>query len=46
MPVNDQEFKDALKLWASGVTVVTAQTDSLGLKGMTATSFSSVSMDP
>lgn len=46
MPVNDQEFKNALKLWASGVTVVTAQTDSLGLKGMTATSFSSVSMDP
>ncbi len=46
MPVNDQEFKDALKLWASGVTVVTAQTESLGLKGMTATSFSSVSMDP
>ena len=46
MSVNDQEFKNALKLWASGVTVVTAQTDSLGLKGMTATSFSSVSMDP
>jgi len=46
MPVNDQEFKNALKLWASGVTVVTAQTESLGLKGMTATSFSSVSMDP
>jgi len=46
MSVNDQEFKNALKLWASGVTVVTAQTESLGLKGMTATSFSSVSMDP
>ena len=46
MPVNDQEFKNALKLWASGVTVVTAQTESVGLKGMTATSFSSVSMDP
>jgi len=46
MPVNDQEFKNALKLWASGVTVVTAQTESLGLKGMTATSFSSVSMEP
>lgn len=46
MAVNDQEFKNALKLWASGVTVVTAQTESLGLKGMTATSFSSVSMEP
>ncbi len=46
MAVNDQEFKDALKLWASGVTVVTAKTESLGLKGMTATSFSSVSLDP
>lgn len=46
MPVNDQEFKNALKLWASGVTVVTAKTEDLGLKGMTATSFSSVSMDP
>ncbi len=46
MSVNDQEFKNALKLWASGVTVVTAQTENLGLKGMTATSFTSVSMDP
>jgi len=46
MPVNDQEFKNALKLWASGVTVVTAKTEKLGLKGMTATSFSSVSMEP
>jgi len=46
MSVNDQDLKNALKLWASGVTVVTAKTESLGLKGMTATSFSSVSMDP
>ncbi len=46
MSVNDQDFKNALKLWASGVTVVTAKTEKLGLKGMTATSFSSVSMEP
>ncbi len=46
MSVNNQEFKNALKLWASGVTVITAQTENLGLKGMTATSFTSVSMDP
>lgn len=46
MPVNEQDFKNALKLWASGVTVVTAKTEALGIKGMTATSFSSVSMEP
>ncbi len=46
MAVSDQDFKNALKLWASGVTVVTSQSDKHGLKGMTATSFSSVSMEP
>ncbi len=46
MPVNDQEFKNALKLWASGVTVVTSKTQKHGVKGMTATSFTSVSVDP
>ena len=46
MSVNEQDFKNALKLWASGVTVVTSKTESFGLKGMTATSFSSVSLDP
>ncbi len=46
MSVNEQDFKNALKLWASGVTVVTSKTESHGLKGMTATSFSSVSVDP
>ncbi len=46
MAVSDQEFKNALRLWASGVTVVTSQSESQGLKGMTATSFSSVSMEP
>lgn len=46
MSVDANQFKNALKLWASGVTVVTAQSSSQGLKGMTATSFTSVSMDP
>ena len=46
MSVNEQEFKNALKLWASGVTVVTSKSADGGLKGMTATSFSSVSIDP
>ncbi len=46
MSVSDQDFKNALKLWASGVTVVTSSVDGLELKGMTATSFSSVSMEP
>ncbi len=46
MAIDEQGFKDALKLWASGVTVVTSKTEKAGLKGMTATSFSSVSLDP
>ncbi|MCK5190635.1 MAG: flavin reductase family protein [Methylococcales bacterium] len=46
MSVNEHDFKNALKLWASGVTVVTSKTEKNGLKGMTATSFTSVSLDP
>ncbi len=46
MSVDANQFKNALKLWASGVTVVTAQSPEHGLKGMTATSFSSVSVEP
>ncbi len=46
MSVDANQFKSALKLWASGVTVVTAQSEQQGPKGMTATSFSSVSLDP
>jgi flavin reductase (DIM6/NTAB) family NADH-FMN oxidoreductase RutF len=40
------EFKMALQNWASGVTVITTQSQSFGLQGMTASSFSSVSMEP
>lgn len=46
MTVNTDHFKEALRLWASGVTVVTAKTESFGVQGMTATSFSSVSAEP
>jgi len=45
MSVDANEFKNALKLWASGVTVVTAMS-AQGPRGMTATSFSSVSVEP
>jgi flavin reductase (DIM6/NTAB) family NADH-FMN oxidoreductase RutF len=40
-----QEFRDALARWASGVTVVTAR-DGDEPVGMTAASFSSLSLDP
>lgn len=46
MSVDASQFKNALKLWASGVTVVTAQSAQDGPKGMTATSFTSVSVEP
>lgn len=45
MAIDNHEFKNTLKLWASGVSVVTANS-AAGEQGMTATSFASVSMDP
>ena len=45
MAIDNQEFKNALKLWASGVSVITTNSPD-GEMGMTATSFASVSMDP
>lgn len=45
MAVDQEAFKAALARFASGITVVTVETD--GLKhGMTASSFASVSLDP
>ncbi|MDQ7089873.1 MAG: flavin reductase family protein [Methylococcales bacterium] len=41
-----KNLKKALKLWASGVTVVTTKSEKLGVQGMTVTSFSSVSLEP
>ena len=46
MTVSVDDFKKALQLWASGVTVVTTRSEKFGVQGMTATSFSSVSVDP
>lgn len=46
MTINADEFKQALQNWASGVTVVTTNSTLHGPLGMTATSFSSVSLQP
>ena len=46
MTVSVDDFKKALQLWASGVTVVTTNSVKFGLQGMTVTAFSSVSVDP
>ena len=45
MSVDPEMFKAVMGQWPSGVTVVTT-TDADGLAGMTASSFSSVSLDP
>jgi flavin reductase (DIM6/NTAB) family NADH-FMN oxidoreductase RutF len=46
MTVSVDEFKKALQLWASGVTVVTTCSEKFGVQGMTVTAFSSVSVNP
>ena len=46
MTVTVDDFKHALQLWGSGVTVVTTHSDQHGLQGMTVTAFSSVSVEP
>lgn len=46
MAVSVDDFKKALQLWASGVTVVTTSSERYGLQGMTVTAFSSVSANP
>jgi len=46
MTVAVDEFKKALQLWASGVTIVTTQSEKYGIQGMTVTAFSSVSAHP
>jgi hypothetical protein len=37
MAVASEEFKKALQLWASGVAVVTSQSEKYGVRGMTVT---------
>jgi flavin reductase (DIM6/NTAB) family NADH-FMN oxidoreductase RutF len=46
MTVSADDFKKALQLWASGVTVVTTNSEKFGTQGMTVTAFSSVSASP
>ncbi len=46
MTVGVDDFKQAMQLWASGVTVVTTQSEKFGTQGMTVTAFSSVSTNP
>jgi flavin reductase (DIM6/NTAB) family NADH-FMN oxidoreductase RutF len=46
MAISPDEFKKALQAWASGVAVVTSKSEQLGLRGMTVTSFASVSLEP
>ncbi len=46
MTINTTEFKQAMQLWASGVTVITTQSEKHGLQGMTVSAFSSVSAEP
>jgi flavin reductase (DIM6/NTAB) family NADH-FMN oxidoreductase RutF len=46
MSIGAEDFKKALQLWASGVAVVTSQSEKYGLRGMTVTSFASVSVEP
>jgi flavin reductase (DIM6/NTAB) family NADH-FMN oxidoreductase RutF len=46
MAVGSEGFKKALQLWASGVAVVTSQSEKYGVRGMTVTAFSSVSAEP
>jgi len=46
MTISVDDFKKALQLWASGVTVVTAASAKWGLQGMTVTAFTSVSAEP
>ncbi len=45
MAVSGEEFRRALRSWASGVTVVTAHHEGVG-RGMTVSSFASVSLSP
>lgn len=45
MPVDARGFRDALGRFASGVTVVLTEDDA-GVHGMTASAFTSVSLDP
>jgi flavin reductase (DIM6/NTAB) family NADH-FMN oxidoreductase RutF len=46
MAIDEQAFKQALSQWASGITVITSCEPDGTFKGMTASSFSSISKNP
>lgn len=46
MAIDLQIFKQAMAQWASGVTIITTRLADGTLKGMTASSFTSVSINP
>ena len=46
MAIGGEEFREALRNWASGVTVVTAKDRSGNLHGITVSAFTSVSLQP
>ena len=46
MTVSQEQFKQAMGLFPTGVTVTTAYSDAGEVVGMTASAFSSVSLDP
>jgi flavin reductase (DIM6/NTAB) family NADH-FMN oxidoreductase RutF len=43
--INPQQFKEALQCWASGVTVITTNSKTHGLQGMTVSAFASLTAD-
>ena len=45
-PFDPKDFRQALGMFATGVTIVTAQAQDGSLVGVTANSFNSVSLDP
>lgn len=46
MTATVQDLKQAMSQWTSGVTVVTTRAENGALKGMTASSFTSLSLEP
>jgi flavin reductase (DIM6/NTAB) family NADH-FMN oxidoreductase RutF len=46
MPISKDEFRSAMSRFASGVTVVTTQTETHQPAGMTVSAFASLSLDP
>jgi len=46
MPIDAQQYKDVLRCFASGVTLVTTRADGGETRGMTVSAFTSVSAEP